>query len=417
MANRYWVGGSGTWNTSSTTNWAAASPIAFTASRAGTTLTTTGSPALVVGMTVWYSTDQYTGTFTSAGTITGGSGNTWTTSGSGTISSQAMAAATIGASAPTSTDNVFISANGTSNASTITIAGALCANFTNSGNANFAGASATLYVYGNFSMNVAPPSAFPVKLSFAATTSGKTIAPNTTTFTSSSIEFSGVGGYWTLTDALVTTGAILVVNGTFDTGNYDVSAASLSANTNSGFSNIRGVVMGSSTITLSGSGYVWIVDDSFGTYTQSRGTSTLRLTSASAKTVYAPGYSFYNVVQAGAGALTYSAGATLNSMSATALPSTIKLQSYGPYTFTSWGLTGTGAGTKLTLQSTSSGSAAGVQLASSGSTVNVSYCNLQDIAALPGTTWLAYTSNGNTDNGGNTGWVFNSGTGNFMAFF
>ena len=218
MANRYWAGGSGTWNTSSTTNWSAASPILFTASRSGSTLTTTGSPALVVGMTVWYNTDQFTGTFTSAGTITGGSGNTWTTSGSGTISSQSMTAATVGASAPTSADNIFISGNGTSNASTITVSGsAACNNFTNSGNANFATSSGMLYVYGNFSMNVAPPSAFPVSITFRATTTGKSFFPNNATYSSSEIIFDGVGGGWTLSDNLISTSTLSLVNGTFNT--------------------------------------------------------------------------------------------------------------------------------------------------------------------------------------------------------
>lgn len=419
MAERYWVGGSGTWNSSNTANWSSATPVTITsASRSGTTLTTTGSPALVVGMTVWYNVDQYTGTFTSAGTITGGSGNSWTTSGSGTISSQQMYAATTGASVPTSADNVRFGGYAGSELSIVTVSSIVnCLSFFHSGTNNFASSSGLINVFSSFTMNAATTSAFPAAITFKSTTTGKSFSPNTNTY-SGAITFDGVGGYWTLGTDLVSTSTLSVVNGTFDTGNYAISAVSFSSNTNSGSSNIRGIVMGSSTITLSGSGNVWLVDDSFGTYTQTRGTSTLTLTSSSAKTVYCPGYNFYNVVQAGSGTLTYIGGATLNSMSATTLPSTIKLQSYGPYTFTNWNLTGTGSGTKLTLQSNSSGSAAAVQMASSGSTVSVSYCNLQDIDALAGTTWQAYTSNGNTDNGGNSGWLFAPpATGNFMAFF
>jgi hypothetical protein len=229
----------------------------------------------------------------------------------------------------------------------------------------------------------------------------------------------GVGGECALLSTFKAN-TISLVNGTFTTNNYSVNAVSFSSNTNSGSSNIRTINMGSSTITLSGSGTVWNVNDSFGTYTQNRGTSTLSLTSASAKTVYAPGYNFYNVVQAGAGALTYTAGGTINNMTVTALPTTIKLQSYGPFTFTTFGLSGT-SGNQLTLTSTSSGSPVGIQLASGSGTVSVSYTTLQDIDASTygsGTTWLAYTSNGNVDNGGNTGWVFQApNTGNFMGFF
>lgn len=418
MAERYWVGGTGTWNSSNTANWSSAAPITITsASRSGNTLTTTGSPALVVGMTVWYDTDQYTGAFTSAGTITGGSGNTWTTSGSGTISSQQMYAATTGASVPTSADNARFGAYAGSELSIVTVSSSVaCLSFFHSGTTNFGSASGVISVYSNFTMNVATSSAFPAALTFKATTTGKTFFPNTNSY-SGVIEFDGVGGEWTLGNDLTSTSTLRAINGTFNTGNYNISAVDFLANTNSGSSNIRGIVMGSSTITLSGSGYVWLVDSSFGAYTQTRGTSTLRLTSASAKTVYSPGYSFYNVVQAGTGTLTYTAGGTINNMTATALPTTIQLQSYGPFTFTSFGLSGT-LGNQLTLTSTSSGSPVGIQMASSGSTVSVSYCTLQDIEALPGTTWNAYTANGNVDDGGNTGWNFAPpSTGNFMAFF
>ena len=169
MADRYWVGGSGTWNSSNTANWSAATPVTITsASRSGTTLTTTGSPALVVGMTVWYNVDQYTGTFTSAGTITGGSGNTWTTSGSGTISSQQMYAATTGASVPTSSDNARFGAYAGSQLSTVTVSGSnSCLSFFHSGYIEFGG-SGSLSVSSSFNMNVAPASnTFNVPLTFS----------------------------------------------------------------------------------------------------------------------------------------------------------------------------------------------------------------------------------------------------------
>jgi hypothetical protein len=278
-----------------------------------------------------------------------------------------------------------------------------------------------IYVYGNFSMNVAPPSAFPVSITFKATTTGKTFFPNNATYSSPEIIFDGVNGGWTLTDNLISTSTLSLVNGTFNTGDYNISASKFTSNTYSGFTNIRTINMGSSTITLSGSGYVWTVDDSFGSYTQNRGTSTLSLTSASAKQVYCAGYNFYNVVQAGAGTLTYTGGATLNNMTTTVLPTTIQLNSGGPYTFTNFGLTGTSAGARLTLTATSFGTPAWISLASGTGTVSVSYTTLQDINVASygsGTTWLAYTSNGNIDDGGNTGWIFTApSTGNFMGFF
>ena len=60
--------------------------LSFTASCAGTTLSTTGTPALAVGYTV------YSSTGISLGTITGGSGDSWTVSIGGTYDSQTMTA-------------------------------------------------------------------------------------------------------------------------------------------------------------------------------------------------------------------------------------------------------------------------------------------------------------------------------------
>ena len=105
MANRYWVGGNGTWASTGTTHWSAASAIKFSASCTGTALTTTGSPALVVGMTV-YANDN-----TSLGTISSGSGNSWVVSVGGSFTTQDMTAATVGASAPTTADAVIFDVN------------------------------------------------------------------------------------------------------------------------------------------------------------------------------------------------------------------------------------------------------------------------------------------------------------------
>lgn len=99
MATRYWVGGDGTWT--GTTHWSATSALTFTASCVGTALTTTGSPALVAGMTVWSNNN------TSLGTIVSGAGNAWVVSVGGTYTSQEMTAATVGASAPTTADDVI----------------------------------------------------------------------------------------------------------------------------------------------------------------------------------------------------------------------------------------------------------------------------------------------------------------------
>lgn len=127
MAARYWVGGSGTWSTTSTTNWSAAAAVAFTGSYSGFILTTTGSPSLAIGMTVFDANNA------SLGTITGGANPTWTLSiNNGTGASQGMTAATVGASAPTTVDAVtFNSTSGSATTGfTVTLAAAVSAAIT-----------------------------------------------------------------------------------------------------------------------------------------------------------------------------------------------------------------------------------------------------------------------------------------------
>lgn len=171
MADRYWVGGSGTWNASSTTNWAATS---------------------------------------------GGAS---------------------GATAPTSADNVFFDANSNvgTGAFTVTVTGnsGVCADFTVSsldGAMSLAG-SGTWSIYGSFSI---PASNFTMTgsmvITFAATTTGKTITTNGTSLGGSYINFTGVGGGWTLQDNITFTGTgsyFAVDSGTVNLNDKTVSCAIL----------------------------------------------------------------------------------------------------------------------------------------------------------------------------------------------
>jgi len=77
-------------------------PLLISASCSGTVLTTTGSPALVAGMTV-----RLRAGGTSLGTIVSGSGNAWVVSVGGTYATQDMVAATSGFSVPGTGDFVY----------------------------------------------------------------------------------------------------------------------------------------------------------------------------------------------------------------------------------------------------------------------------------------------------------------------
>jgi fibronectin-binding autotransporter adhesin len=210
MANRYWVGGAGTWNTSSTTNWSATS---------------------------------------------GGAS---------------------GASVPTAADSVFFDQAGTY---TVTCTGALnCLDFTvSAGTVTFnAGTSPALTISGSMSLvagtvwNIGAANT----LIFNATTTGKTITTNGVTL-SGAIRLNGVGGGWTLGSALTIISTALqglsVLNGSFDTGGYNLTAAALQSNTpNAG----RSITLNASTLSLTGSNGVNIVSTGL---TFNAGTSQINL--------------------------------------------------------------------------------------------------------------------------------------------
>ena len=250
MANRYWVGGTGTWNGTSTTNWSTATGLSFTASCTSTVLTTTGSPALVAGMTVWSST------FVSLGTVVSGSANTWVVSVGGTYASQGMSAATVGASVPTSADNVFFDANSNSSttAFTVTMAtvAATCANFDASavdGVMTLAGTVA-LDVYGSLSLPALSlfTRSYTGTTTFRATTTGKTINTNGRAF-GGTVTFDGVGGGWTATSALTTSSAFNLTNGSLDLGGFTVTGFNFSSNN----SNTRTLAFNGGTYVITGS--------------------------------------------------------------------------------------------------------------------------------------------------------------------
>lgn len=220
---RYWVGGTGTWDTTTTTNWSSTS---------------------------------------------GGAG---------------------GASVPGANTNVIIDAN--SGTGTITMTGAFCRDLTvTASQAIILGAaSSTLSVFGN--MSLPSGGSFSANTStntitFISTTTGRTITTNGKAL--SNITFNGVGGGWTLGDAL-TAATITVTNGAFNTSasNFSITANSI----NSSNTNIRTITLNGSTVTLSGGGI------NFGQPTNltfNAGTSTINCTSPNVSFI-GGGQTFNNV--------------------------------------------------------------------------------------------------------------------------
>jgi len=210
-----------------------------------------------------------------------------------------LARTTPAGAAPTSADDVVFDASSDNGAPfTVTLSGLpVCRDITISGldqTMTLAGTPTRLDIYGSLlwpATNLARTFAAPIY--FKATTTGKTITTNGVNITTSSnVIFDGVGGEWTLGSALsfgtpTSQGATIdVVNGTFKTGNYNITAGVLSSN----YSSTRGIYLGSSTVSLR---FTTALNFTTSTnLTFDAGTSTIDLTQASFN-FYGGGQTFY----------------------------------------------------------------------------------------------------------------------------
>lgn len=183
----------------------------------------------------------------------GGSGNWsdlshWSISSGGSISHSQV---------PQSSDNVFFDSNSfTASGQTVTVDLSVvqCADMTWTGlptttPAFNGGASDTLRIFG--SLTLLTGMTFNIgQLSMEAITAKPiTIAG---TVINASLAFNGVGGIWTLQDALTVTSTINLNNGTLNTNNQTVNALTFYSSTTS----VRSLIMGSSTFNISNFWYI-----------------------------------------------------------------------------------------------------------------------------------------------------------------
>ena len=233
MAARFWVGGAGTWDATSTVHWS----------------DTSGGAA---GFSAPTSAD--TATFNSASNAT-------------------AYAVTIGTNAVCL--DVSIAGPG-SGSVTIT-----------------SGATAVINVYGSW-LNTATGVVFSSTagciLNFLATTTGKTVTTNSVTLGPITVNFNGVGGYWTLgTGIIITAGASpTILAGTFDTGGF---AMTLNSFTSTVTTNVRAINLNNSVIICSGTTALSLAATNL---TFNAGTSTI--TASGANSIFnGGGHTFYNV--------------------------------------------------------------------------------------------------------------------------
>ena len=232
MADRYWVGGTGTWDGTSTANWSASSGGAS-------------------GASVPTAADNV---FFDAGSDAGG---------------------------------IFTV--------TMATTPRLCNDFTASGldfTMTLAGTSIGLTVSGSLTFPATNfTRTYTGTTTFNATTTGKTITTNGVAF-GGAVTLNGVGGAWTLGSAFsCSTGTLTLTNGTFNTSvsNYAVTAGTFSSSN----SNIRTISLNGSTITLSSTATPWSMATSTNA-TVNAGTSTISMTGAG-PSFEGGGRTYYNV--------------------------------------------------------------------------------------------------------------------------
>ena len=189
MANYYWRGGSGTWNATNLANWSNTS---------------------------------------------GGSGNFYS-------------------APPGSADNVIFDANSNTGTGSFTVTmatvTAVCADFTATGvdgTMTLAGTQG-LTIYGSLALPATLfTRSFSGTLTFAATTTGKTISANGKSF--GAVVFDGVGGGWTLSNAFTANSGVTLTNGALNLGGFVFSAFNFASNN----TNTRSIAFNGGSISLTG---------------------------------------------------------------------------------------------------------------------------------------------------------------------
>jgi hypothetical protein len=291
------------------------------------------------------------------------------------------------------------------------------------------------FIYGNLLLSPSQSAGTSATATtFAATSGTKTITTNGVTI-DRPLTFNGVGGTWSLQDALTlgaTNGALLFSNGTFNTANYNVTSVRWQYD----YLVVVGTVvlnLGSSTITLiqntAGSITIpWQMGGGAGPFplTVNGGTSNIVFNTTVAQVSFNPNnaatsVTYYKITQAGTNTLLLNDGVTLNTLQNTAQPTTITFNNAVttgfPFVIDNFNVSGT-AGNLVTLASKTPGSQFTLAK-NTGGKVLVSYLTISDSNVTPAGYWFAPTSQGNVDGGNNTGWNFASagGAGGFLPFF
>lgn len=469
MATYYWVGGSGTWNNASNTNWSASSggaggagvpnntdTVIFdtnsgTAATVDVTATATclngtinksdinlslsGSPTFAGTLTLTTGTitlNSYTLTVrvfasnnTNTRTLAFGTGKIVLTGNAARIldMGNVTGLTTTGNkdieanySGGTGTREIFFAVNaGGSEANAVSVAvtaGTDTVNVAqNIKNLNFTGFSGTLsvasrLVYGNLTFSAGMTVNAGVNVTTFAGTSGiQQITSNGKTL-DFPVTFNGVGGTFRFEDNFAI-GATRAF--TLVNGTVNANDKNITIGTFVLSSGTKTLTLGSGTWTVAGTS--WNANTNVTGLTVSASTGTISMTSASAKTFSGGAKVWPTLNQGGAGNLTIAQSNTFANITNTVQPATIRFTAGTTQTVSAFSVSGT-SGNLITLDTTVAGTRA--TLSDPSGLVSVSFCSIKDINATGGAFWQAYTVNGNVDGGNNLGWDFNAAAWSYM---
>lgn len=446
MASRFWVGGTGTWDASDTTHWAATSggaggqsvpgsgdTVTLDASSGGGTVTLGYNPTISS-----FTCGAFTGTFdavtfspiisgtmsatgTGTRTIKLGSG-TWTMTGSGAVRWDFTTTTNLTFDAGTSTVDFTYSGavgqrsivTGTARLNILRISAGSdvldvtglqtkdfnLTGFTGSLNGNVMDISGNLTLGAGMKLNGGSN-----VISMTATSGTNLITSNGVAITQN-FTINAPGAIVRLADEIVlgSTRTFTVTAGSFETNNNNLTTGLF----NSSNTNTRSLTFGTSTVTLTGTGTVWNLGTTTGlTFSAASSTIIIQDSSSSSKTFQTGGvpvnYGTITVMPGGSGQVifTQSNGLTINTFNCTGLKN-LSFTAGRTYSITNWNVNGY-SGAPVSIVSSSAGSAATISIASG--TINSYYLSLQDSTATGGATFNAINSRNVS---GNSGWAFTS---------
>lgn len=413
MADRYWVGGTGTWNTTSTTNWSTTSGGAAGASAPGAGDTAvfnaaSGGGTITLGETVTvlaFLFSNFTGTFAFGSfrlKISGGNLGfaIFAENGTYSLSGDALIEMTYSGSAGTRSMSNSAVTEAQAFSFLVSAGSDIVLMSTRTKDLDFTGFSGTANL-GQFTRTIYGSLTLSANMNLSTGTNevtfGGTSGPYTVTTAGKTLPFDlsffGTGGTWNLSDDLTMTRTLRLGRGTLNAGTKNVTTGAFAL-----YAGTKTLTLGSGTWTITGAS--WNTETNKGNLTVSPSTATISMTSASPKTFSGGGFTWPILNQGGAGALTVQQSNIFTNITNTVQPATITLTSATTQTVTNFGLSGT-AGNLITINSSTPGSRA--TLSKSSGAVTANYVSIQDNIASGGAFWEAVNS---TDAGNNLNWFF-----------